>query len=151
MGYSGNVLQCRLLNRDFEAMFDLTDFMQSFLVQNQIYSSGRFINFLDERLHEVLQGYLKRHLSPLQKAQVKYIQLVTFKNNHKSSLLVHFRFTRCESFRRLFRKEVSKLFVDLSNSFWVNKQGFYQRIMAEPLLCLLLGVPSRPSNCRWSK
>ena len=137
------MVQCRLLNRDFEAMFDLTDFMQSFLVQNQIYSSSRFINFLDEKFHDVLKTYLKKNLLKSQENQVKYIELVIFKNNHKSSLLVNFRLTPCSSFKRLFRKEISKLFVDVNNSFWINKEGFYKRIMAESLLCILLGVPSK--------
>ena len=123
-------------------MFDLTDFMQSFLVQNQIYSSSRFINFLDEMFYEVMQTYLKKNLSELQKNQVKYIQLDLFKNNHKSSILIHFKATQCHSFKRLFRKEISKLFVNLNNSFWINKEGFFKRIMAESLLCILLGLPS---------
>ena len=123
-------------------MFDLTEFMQSFLVQNQIYSSSRFINFLDDMFHEVLKTYLKKNLSILQKNEIKYIELVLFKNNHKSSILVHFRPTPCSTFKRLFRKEISKLFVDLNNSFWINKEGFYKRIMAESLLCILLGIPS---------
>ena len=116
---------------------------RSFLVQNQIYSSSRFVNFLDEKFHDVLKTYLKKNLLESQKNEVKYIELVIFKNNHKSSLLVNFRLTPCSSFKRLFRKEISKLFVDVNNSFWINKEGFYKRIMAESLLCILLGVPSK--------
>jgi hypothetical protein len=143
VGYSGNVIRCRLLNRDFEAMFDLTDFMQSFLVQNQIYSSSRFINFLDEMFYDVLQLYLKRHLGGIQKSQVKYFQMDVFKNNHKSSILIPFRPIKCESFKRIFRNDVAKLFVNLNNSFWIDKQGFKQRVLAESFLCILLGLPSK--------
>lgn len=131
------------MTRDFEAMFDMTDFFQSFLVQNQIYSSQRFINFLDDKFIEVLEDYLIKKLSKKNLHRVCYLQVNIFKNNSHSSLLINYKKTHIFSFKRLFETEITRLFIDLENSFLIDKETFMMKLKSDPLISIFLGIPCK--------
>lgn len=117
--------------------------MKSFLVQNETYSSHRFINFLDEKFFDTLNKYLSKQLHGQNPRHLSYLQLSVYKNNARSRVLLKYQKTEFHNFKTLFRQEISRLYLDLANDFYIDGETFRNIVLSEPLFASLLGTTGR--------